>query len=51
MNLAITFMFFCSGVSFLSIAKEKHNKEYKITGFLMIIASIISALTYFFHKI
>ncbi len=39
-----------SGLTFLTLAKDKKNKGYRVAGIMMLVAGFISFLTYFFYK-
>lgn len=50
MDLLTAFTLASSGLCFFGIAKDKNNKKYKIAGIVMLLASFISILTYFFYE-
>lgn len=50
MDLLIAFSMAVSGLTFLTLSKDKKNKKYQWVGILMLVASFISLLTYFVYK-
>ncbi|MBZ5978998.1 MAG: hypothetical protein SOI57_06615 [Leuconostoc gelidum] len=50
MYLIIAFPMAMSGLTFLTLAKDKKNKGYRVAEIMMLMASFISFLTYFFYK-
>jgi len=50
MYLIIAFPMAMSGLTFLTLAKDKKNKGYRVAGIMMLVAGFISFLTYFFYK-
>ncbi|MCJ2167002.1 MULTISPECIES: hypothetical protein [Leuconostoc] len=50
MDLLIAFSMAVNGLTFLSLSKDNKNKKYQWAGILMLVASFISLLTFFFYK-
>lgn len=50
MDLLIAFTLASSGYCFFGLAKDKNNRKYKIAGIVMLVASFISILNFFFFK-
>ncbi|GMA69561.1 hypothetical protein GCM10025879_08070 [Leuconostoc litchii] len=50
MDLLATFPMAISGLTFLILSKDENNKKYRVAGIMMLLASLISFLTYFVYK-
>lgn len=50
MDLLMPFLYFTCGISFLGTAQDEKNNLNKIAGYLMLLASAISLMTYFVYK-
>ncbi|WP_294977350.1 hypothetical protein [uncultured Leuconostoc sp.] len=50
MDLLIAFSMAVNGLTFLMLSKDEKNKKYQWVGILMLAASFISILTYFFYN-
>ncbi|MGL5898502.1 MAG: hypothetical protein ACRCZW_02350 [Lactobacillaceae bacterium] len=50
MDLLIAFSMSVSGLTFLMLSKDEKNKKYQWAGILMLVASFISILNFFFFK-
>ncbi|MDI6551119.1 hypothetical protein QMA51_05560 [Leuconostoc suionicum] len=48
MDLLIAFSMAVSGLTFLMLSKDEKNKKYQWAGILMLVASFISLLTFFY---
>ena len=50
MDLLATFPMATTGLTFLILSKNEKNEKYRVAGILMLLASSISVMTYFFYK-
>lgn len=50
MYLLTVFPMAISGLTFLRLSKDAKNKNYHVAGILMLVASFINVLMFFFYK-
>ncbi|WP_220738650.1 hypothetical protein [Leuconostoc miyukkimchii] len=50
MDLLATFPMATTGLAFLILSKNEKNEKYRVSGIVMLLASFISVMTYFFYK-
>lgn len=50
MDLLSTFPMATIGLTFLILSKNEKNEKYRVAGIIVLFASFISVMTYFFYK-
>lgn len=50
MNLLTTLPMATTGLTFLILSKNEKNEKYRVAGIILLLASLISVMTYFFYK-
>lgn len=50
MNLLATFPMATTGLTFLILSKNEKNEKYRVAGIILLLASLISVMTFFVYK-